>query len=47
ILDQELNTLATTGVIYWEGAVHVKGLSAGEEVTGVGYVELTGYAVST
>ena len=29
---------------YWEGAVRVRGIRRGEEVSGVGYVELTGYA---
>ena len=29
---------------YWEGAVRVSGRSEGREVTGRGYVELTGYA---
>ena len=37
---QELNT----NVRYWEGAVDVKGERAGDELTGRGYVELTGYA---
>lgn len=40
LLDQELN-LST---IYWEGAVEVEGLHNGKVVTGVGYVEMTGYA---
>ena len=31
-------------VRYWEGAVHVQGTSAGEPVSGDGYVEMTGYA---
>ena len=38
--DQELDTRASTGVVYWEGAVHVSG-DGGE--AGLGYVELTGY----
>jgi len=38
--DQELDTRATTGVVYWEGAVRV--LEAGR-VIGRGYLELTGY----
>jgi len=38
--DQELDTRASTGVVYWEGAVHVSGDGA---ETGLGYVELTGY----
>lgn len=37
--DQELN-LST---IYWEGAVRASGLHNDEVVTGVGYVEMTGY----
>lgn len=41
--DQELVTRAT-GVIYWEGSVRVRGTARGRPVTGVGYVELTGYA---
>jgi predicted secreted hydrolase len=38
--DQELNLT----FIYWEGAVHLQGSHAGQAVSGVGYVELTGYA---
>ncbi len=38
--DQELN-LST---IYWEGAVSVAGQHNGSQVSGVGYVEMTGYA---
>ena len=38
--DQEL----ITNVRYWEGAVDVSGNSGGQEVSGRGYVELTGYA---
>ena len=38
--DQELN-LST---IYWEGAVHITGEHNGCKVSGVGYVEMTGYA---
>ena len=37
---QELDLM----VRYWEGAVDVAGASAGQAVTGHGYVELTGYA---
>jgi predicted secreted hydrolase len=44
LLDQELDTRATTGVIYWEGEVRVEGLRSGRPVGGLGYVELTGYA---
>jgi predicted secreted hydrolase len=38
--DQELN-LAT---VYWEGAVRISGIHNGVDVSGVGYVEMTGYA---
>jgi predicted secreted hydrolase len=42
--DQELDTRATTGVVYWEGSETVTGHRLGRPVTGKGYVELTGYA---
>jgi predicted secreted hydrolase len=38
--DQELDSRASTGTIYWEGAV--RAFSAGREA-GRGYLELTGY----
>jgi predicted secreted hydrolase len=38
--DQELDSRASTGTIYWEGAV--RAMQAGRE-TGRGYLELTGY----
>ena len=41
---QELDTRATTGVIYWEGSQVVRAIRAGKPVGGQGYVELTGYA---
>ncbi len=44
VLDQELDTRATTGVIYWEGANRVSGTLNGQKVSGAAYVELTGYA---
>jgi len=44
VADQELNTLESTGVIYWEGANSVVGTLAGRPITGRSYVELTGYA---
>ena len=37
--DQEVNN----SIRYWEGAVTVSGTAAGADVTGQGYVELTGY----
>lgn len=43
---QELNTSGSTGVTYWEGAVNGAGTSAGRQVSGEGYVEMTGYAES-
>jgi predicted secreted hydrolase len=44
LADQELVTAGTTQVTYWEGSVSVQGRSGDNRVTGVGYVELTGYA---
>ncbi len=43
--DQELDTTASTGVIYWEGEVTVEGDRGGAPLSGLGYVELTGYGV--
>jgi predicted secreted hydrolase len=42
--DQELDARASTGTIYWEGAVRAlhTGRDAGREA-GRGYLELTGY----
>ncbi|GBD19026.1 hypothetical protein HRbin27_01528 [bacterium HR27] len=45
VLDQELQTVRSTGVIYWEGAVSIQAQRSGTRVGGQGYVELTGYAV--
>ena len=45
--DQELDTTASTGVVYWEGEVEVNGTIGGDTVSGLGYVELTGYASSS
>jgi predicted secreted hydrolase len=44
LLDQELDTRPTTGVVYWEGAVEITGTRQGQPIDGRGYVELTGYA---
>ena len=41
--DQELDSRASTGTIYWEGAV--RALASGRRV-GHGYLELTGYGAS-
>ena len=40
---QELDTRATTGVIYWEGSQVVAAARGGERLGGEAYVELTGY----
>jgi len=47
IADQELDTTASTGVIYWEGEVTVEGTKMGAPISGLGYVELTGYSPVT
>jgi len=44
IPNQELITLRSTGVIYWEGSVAAVGSQAGAEIRGQGYLELTGYS---
>ena len=41
---QELDTGASTGVTYWEGAVTVTGRVGDRPVRGRGYLEMTGYA---
>ena len=41
---QELDTRATTGVVYWEGSQRLEATRAGILLAGDGYVELTGYA---
>jgi predicted secreted hydrolase len=40
---QELDTRASTGVIYWEGSQRVSATRDGRPVGGEAYVELTGY----
>lgn len=42
LADQELNLSFT----YWEGAVRLRGEAGGRQVSGVGYIELTGYSGS-
>lgn len=46
VADQELDTRATTGVVYWEGSQRVSARRAGRPLGGEAYVELTGYAPS-
>lgn len=43
VADQELDTSATTGVIYWEGSQVVRAEHDGVVLGGEAYVELTGY----
>ena len=42
LADQELNV----STIYWEGATEFNGTKAGQPISALGYVELTGYAQS-
>ncbi|MDD5559403.1 lipocalin-like domain-containing protein [Candidatus Methylomirabilis sp.] len=42
--DQELDTRGSTLVTYWEGSVSVVGTAGNRPITGVGYLEMTGYA---
>ena len=42
--EQELRTDRSTQITYWEGAIESTGTSGGKPVTGLGYMELTGYA---
>jgi predicted secreted hydrolase len=44
VADQELDTRASTGVVYWEGSQVVSASRRGRPLTGEAYVELTGYA---
>ncbi|HEX7949377.1 MAG TPA: MMPL family transporter [Candidatus Limnocylindrales bacterium] len=46
VLDQELDTRPTTGVVYWEGSQQVSATRFGQPLAGEGYVELTGYSPS-
>jgi predicted secreted hydrolase len=43
-VDQEMRTVNSTGVTYWEGSVVIDGAKNSQPVKGEGYVELTGYA---
>ena len=43
VAQQELDTRATTGVVYWEGSQRVTATVGGRSVGGQAYVELTGY----
>jgi predicted secreted hydrolase len=43
VADQELDTRATTGVVYWEGSQRVSARRNRVPIGGEAYVELTGY----
>ena len=43
VAQQELDTRATTGVVYWEGSQLVTATRDGMPLAGEAYVELTGY----
>ncbi len=40
---QEMNTMTSIGIPYWEGAILVEGTWSGTPTTGRGYLEMTGY----
>lgn len=42
--DQELDTRGSTLVTYWEGSIAISGTAGNRPITGVGYLEMTGYA---
>jgi predicted secreted hydrolase len=42
--NQEMRTPESTGITYWEGSVSIAGNKNKKSITGIGYVELTGYA---
>ena len=44
--NQELDTRASTGVVYWEGSQVVSATRDGSQLGGEAYVELTGYGSS-
>ncbi len=41
---QEIESKGSTGVTYWEGGVFVESASSEKKLTGVGFIEMTGYA---
>ena len=47
VAGQELDTRATTGVVYWEGSQVVRATRGRTTLGGEGYVELTGYTATT
>ncbi len=43
-LAQEIESKGSTGITYWEGGVFAEGGSGEKKLTGVGFIEMTGYA---
>ena len=41
---QEIESKGSTGITYWEGGVFAEGASGEKKLTGVGFIEMTGYA---
>lgn len=41
---QEIESKGSTGITYWEGGVFAESASGEKKLTGVGFVEMTGYA---
>ena len=41
--DQELSLVRSTGIAYWEGIIDVAGKTGSGQITGSGYLEMTGY----
>lgn len=46
LASQELTSNSSAGPSYWEGAITINGTRAGAPVSGVGYLEMTGYAAA-
>lgn len=44
LASQELSSNSSAGLSYWEGAIDISGTRSGAAITGVGYLEMTGYA---
>ncbi len=44
LASQELASSSSAGLSYWEGAIDITGTHSGTAITGVGYLEMTGYA---
>lgn len=44
LASQELSSSNGAGMSYWEGAIDISGSRSGAAITGVGYLEMTGYA---